>query len=103
MAKGTTSKKIITDKLVEVFEGAFLYNDGKEVRIPMIEDGEEVQIKVTLTAAKTAVTPGDDVALPGITATTNTDAAMKNVIHEPIQASEEEKANIAKALSSLGL
>lgn len=52
-ARGSQSKELITNKILEVFEGSFI-ND-KELRIPVIENGEEIQIKITLTAAKTNV------------------------------------------------
>ena len=44
MARGQKSKKVIVDKLLDVFKGSFLYNDGKEVRIPIEEDGEIVLV-----------------------------------------------------------
>ena len=53
--KGTATKAIIQKKILETFPGSFLYNDGKEIRITMQEDGADVQIKVALTAAKTPV------------------------------------------------
>ena len=43
MAKGTLSKQTIAKKIMEVFSGAFEYNGGKEIRIPMQEDGQEIQ------------------------------------------------------------
>ena len=52
MAKGQYSKQIIIEKILEEFDGAFDCGDGKELRIPMTEDGAEVQIKVALTCAK---------------------------------------------------
>lgn len=52
MAKGQASKTQITEKILNTFEGSFICNQGKEIRIPMMENGELVQIKVTLTAAK---------------------------------------------------
>ena len=52
MAKGASSKEIVKNKLLEVFEGAFIASDGKTIRIPLIEDGEALEIKVALTAAK---------------------------------------------------
>ena len=33
MAKGAQAKIQVMNKLMEVFDGAFLYNDGKEIRI----------------------------------------------------------------------
>jgi hypothetical protein len=54
MARGQESKQIITKKILETFEGSFLYNQGmyKEIRIPIQENGEIIQIKCVLTAAK---------------------------------------------------
>lgn len=49
--KGSASKEAIFNKLQEMFEGSFMA-DAKTLRIPMVEDGQVVEIKVTLTAAK---------------------------------------------------
>ena len=51
MAKGSASKEIIFAKMQEMFAGSFMA-DSKTLRIPMEEDGQVVEIKVTLTAAK---------------------------------------------------
>ena len=101
MAKGQVSKAQITNKLLEIFDGAFLYNDGKEIRIPMIEDGNEVQIKVALTCAKDNVSQGADVALPGSTDTTVVSTAT--VATTPVETTQEEKDNIKKMMAALGL
>lgn len=52
-AKGTESKEIVLNKIQELFPQAFFYD--KEFRIPFTENGEEVQIKVSLTCAKVNV------------------------------------------------
>lgn len=64
--KGTASKEFVTKQILQMFEGSFKYD--KEIRIPCYEDGQEVQIKVTLTAAKDNVAPNGDTMLPGATA-----------------------------------
>ena len=64
MARGSEAKQQIIQKLLSTFEGSFLYNGGKEVRIPVMENGELVQIKVALTAAKVNVECGADMAVP---------------------------------------
>lgn len=61
--KGSISKEIVTKKILDIFEGSFQYE--KEIRLPMQENGEEIQLKLTLTCAKTNVNPGGDVVLPG--------------------------------------
>ena len=95
MARGTEAKQIITDKILQIFEGSFIY--GKEIRVPLQENGERVEIKVTLTCAKENV--GGDSAF----------AATQGETSQPAQASvpaaptEQEKANIADLMSRLGL
>ena len=65
MARGQIAKAEIQKKILNNFEGSFLYNDGKEIRIPIQENGEDIQIKVTLTAAKENVVSGGENVLPG--------------------------------------
>lgn len=92
MAKGAIAKQEVLTKLKEVFPDAFEY--GKEFRIPMMEDGQRVEIKVALTCAKTNVGgDGDSVESVGeIPASTPTS----------IEPTEEEKQNIADLMSKLG-
>ncbi len=107
MAKGAESKQTVTNKILEVFPGSFIY--GKELRIPMMEGGAEVQIKVALTCAKDNVESGMDVAIPGATpavAKTVTPAATNIGTLQgstPVEPSAEEKKNVEDLLSTLGL
>lgn len=98
--KGTIAKKEITDKILATFEGSFLYNDGKEIRIPFVEEGNDVQIKVALTCAKDNVLPGADVALPGTTISTSVSTSTPVT---PVETSQEEKDNIKRMMEILGL
>ena len=102
--KGAESKNIITQKILETFGGSFLYNDGKEIRIPMLEGGETVQIKVTLTAAKVNVSLGDDCAIPGNYSQNIAENAIStsNIVEKTAPTAEEKK-NVADLLKSLGL
>ena len=99
--KGTILKKEITDKILATFEGSFLYNDGKEIRIPGLEDGQELQVKVALTCAKTNVSPDGENALPGENITT--EAPASNVSQISTEITQEEKDNIKKMMEVLGL
>ena len=97
-AKGAVSKEKIVSQILETFPGSFQYD--KELRIPMIEDGAEVQIKVVLTCAKVNVESGGDTAMPGDTvssvAPTSTPAAL-------VEPTAEEKARVSDLLGKLGL
>ena len=55
IARGQLAKQEVMDKILSTFEGSFI--DGKVARIPMYENGELVQIKVQLTAAKDIIDP----------------------------------------------
>ena len=103
MAKGAMAKEIIISKILETFDGAFKHD--KEIRIPLMENGEEVQIKVALTCAKTNVDRGSDVAIPGATPTSvpATPAATVTKTASVVEPTEEEKKNVEDLLVKLGL
>ena len=102
MAKGQTSKLEIQNRILNTFEGSFLYNDGKEIRIPMSEAGETVQIKVTLTCAKENVSIGDDSAIPGDFPVA-INQPVTPVSSEPIVPTIEEKKKVQDLFALLGL
>ncbi len=107
--KGAEAKQNVIQKILDTFEGAFI--DNKDIRIPMTENGEPVQIKVTLAAAKTLVEPGSDNAIPGLKVnekkgeinfgedTTST----PDLVPTAAIPTKDEKKNIATLLSKLGL
>ena len=94
-ARGAEAKQTITDKILQTFEGSFIY--GKEIRVPLQENGERVEIKVTLTCAKENV--GGDSAFAAPQGETS-QLAQASV---PAAPTEQEKANIADLMSRLGL
>ena len=107
-AKGSILKEEIMQKILESFPGSFKYD--KEIRIPGVENGENLQIKITLTCAKINVEPGGDTAMPGVvkpkatstsaSVASNVGSASSHFMNEP---TEEEKKNIAELISKLGL
>ena len=107
MAKGQKSKEAVIEKILSSFEGAFLYNGNKEIRIPRTDDGELVQIKVSLTCAKENVEPGGDTAVPGVKATkvTITEGAepVFEDVSKTIEPSQSELDAVSNLMSQLGL
>ena len=102
MARGAEAKSKIQKQILETFPGSFLYNDGKEIRIPTPEGAEIVQIKVTLTCAKENVESGADNAMPGDFPSPKMTAPTPQR-ETPVAPTEAEKANVAALLKSLGL
>lgn len=96
-ARGSNAKIEITNKIMEVFPGAFIYG-GKELRIPINENGEVVEIKVALTCAKTNV--GDE---GGPVESGSKPLDFSDTTPANIEPSAEEKQNIAELMSRLGL
>ena len=102
MARGQIAKSEIQNRILNTFEGSFLYNDGKEIRIPISEAGETVQIKVTLTCAKENVSIGDDNAIPGDFPVA-INQPVTPVSSEPIVPTGEEKKKVQDLFALLGL
>ena len=94
MARGSASKEIITNKLLSVFDGSFI--NGKEIRVPMVEDGSPIEIKITLTAAKDIVGGGASVNDTFVPVEIS---APASVSAEP---TDEEKENVATLLRNMG-
>lgn len=92
MARGSTSKEIITAKILSMFEGSFI--NGKEIRLPMMEDGSPIEIKVTLTAAKDIVGGGASI--------NDTFTPVEKSAPISAEPTEEEKENVATLLKSMG-
>ena len=106
-AKGSVAKREIFKKILRNFEGSFVYNNGKEVRIPWVEDGNEVQIKVTLTCAKENVS-ADGALIPEVqSAEEAISSSPSTEKSEPaaslIEPTQEEKENVEALLTALGL
>ena len=101
MARGQEEKLIVINKIKEVFPEAFEYD--KTIRIPI----GDVQIKVTLTAAKDNVEPGGDMAVPGVKATKVTIAEGAEPVFEDVSAtiepSQSELDAVSNLISQLGL
>ena len=102
--KGSIAKAEITNKILEVFPDSFTYNDGKEIRINTTEEGELVQIKLTLTCAKTPVSVNVDVEIPKNTeAPIPADCPFEVNNPQSFEPTEEEKENLQKLMNKLGL
>ena len=99
-ARGSESKNIITAKLLETFAGSFIYD--KNIIVPMVENGESLQIKIALTCAKTNVESGMDTAIPGAAPQSTTVATGMSNSVEVVEPTEEEKQRVVDLINKLG-
>ena len=98
--KGSILKQEIIQKILTTFPNSFLYNDGKEVRINGIEDGNPLQVKLTFTISKTPVNLDET--------QDNSDSSVNLSFEEksekiPTEPSDEEKERLERLMKSLGL
>jgi len=99
--KGAETKAKVTEIILNMFPGSFIYE--KDIRIPYKENGEDIQLKCSLTCAKVNVEPNGDIAIPGAIESNN---EMINFSEEPkpiAQVSQEEKDNVRKLMETFGL
>lgn len=96
MARGAKAKEEVIAKILETFSGSF--KNDKEIRIPIQEDGETIQIKVALTAAKVNVSPdGEDTVFMN-----NTPTTPAELVESPmIEPTAEEKKNVEEIIRNL--
>lgn len=55
MARGSVAKTLIGTAILQVFPGSFIEPDGKTIRIPTICEGQPIEVKIQMTAAKDIV------------------------------------------------
>ncbi len=105
MAKGAKAKEIIANSILNHFPGSFIYD--KEIRIPFVEDGENIQLKCVLTCAKVNVEQGGENAIPGEQSDVAIGVDLGNdidkTVNKTIPVSEEEKQNLKDLMNALGL
>ena len=105
MARGTESKSYITKKILETFKGSFIYD--KNIIIPMVENGENLQIKIALTCIKTNVsaedsTPAEFKAAPASDNELNFEDTP-TPSPATVNTTPEERANIARLVEKFNI
>lgn len=102
-AKGSIAKSDIFKKILDTFDGSFM-NGEKELRIPWVENGEKLEIKVALTAAKDILGGGDGKPQVNLTHAEPVNTSIPTSIQTvsaPSEPSEEEKERIAKLVAAM--
>ena len=103
-AKGTEAKTEIFNKIMQIYPDAFWEDQGKILRIPMSEAGSRVEIKLSLTAAKTNL-GGEDVpgAFGSMSSNKNFSIPMPAPEETSLEMTQAEKDNVARLVKELGL
>ena len=102
MAKGATAKSNVIKKLKEVFGESYIGEYDRKIFIWEQDDGEKVQIAISLTCPKN---PVETVAptLNGGFDFSGDNEVVTSAKSEPAEITQEEQDNIAELLARLGL
>lgn len=97
MARGSEAKTYVTEQIFKTFNNAFLASDGKTIRIPYTENGERIEIKVSLVAAKDCERTDEGTeSSSDVNISVNT---AEPVIAEPTEEEKEKVRSLLKALN----
>ena len=87
--KGQIAKNCVNQVLLKVFSNAFV--DGKDIRINLVEGGENIQLKVSCTMSKTPIEIGNNVESGG------------PIISETFSLTENDVLTAKELVKSLGI
>lgn len=93
MAKGAASKAKVLNVMKLIFPQMFSV-DGKEYRIPFIEDGQEIELKVALTCAKDNIGGGGG---------SDSTGPVQYITEADLKITDEEKQEILDFMKQWGL
>lgn len=101
MARGSVAKEVITKKLKEAFGADFIGEVDKKIYVQAPENGEMVQIAISMTCPKSPVAVSNaPVVKNGIM---DFEAEPALVAPKSVEVSEDERATIQDMMRRLGL
>lgn len=95
MAKGQVAKEKLFAKIMEVFPNAFWEEQNKILRVPMDDDGTDVEIKVALTCAKDIIGGGS-----GATEVASSDSPVSSTTDATPAPTKEEVQDLKNLFSN---
>ena len=106
MARGNIAKDLVEKKIIAAFGADYVGTADKKIYVQALENGEKVQIAISLTCPKVPITVDNTVQIGDYnfedsTLTTVTTSAAGGFI--PAEISDEERANVAALMARLGL
>ncbi len=104
MARGTIAKQVVIDKMKAAFGADFIGEYDKKYYVWAQENGERVQIAISLTCPKTPV----EVSSAPITGDFNFEDDAPSVVvaaggFQPAEISDDERARVKDLMRTLGL
>lgn len=104
MAKGNIAKQVVVDKIRAAFGADFIGEYDKKIYVWAKENGENIQIAISLTCPKVPV----EVAAAPVTGDFNFEDDTPSVVvaagaYQPAEITDEERARVNDLMIKLGL
>lgn len=103
MAKGAIAKQEVIKKLQSTFGTDFLGEFDKKVYVQALENGEMVQIAITLTCPKTPVAVSTAPVIKGDRMDFSDEATIIPIGNTNTEITEEERQTVAEMMARFGL
>lgn len=105
MAKGTIAKQNVQKMIQSAFGSNYIGEFDKKIYVWAEENGERVQIALSMTCPKNPVATNTIVAIVGDKMDFEAPAVVTTVAtsFEPAEITDEERANVAALMARLGL
>ena len=107
MAKGQQAKNNVAQKIREIFGADFIGEYDKKIYVWTQENGEKVQVAISLTCPKTPISVSAGTPVPnfsdGMDFENMGTTTAEPTVFVPAEITEKEKENIAELMARLGL
>ena len=105
MAKGSIAKEKVEQKIIEAFGDDFVGISDKKLYVWAEENGERIQVALTLTCPKVMIEGGSKPVVTSIADSQELNFETMDTIVEtpPVIISEDEKKNIEELMARLNL
>lgn len=91
--KGSLSKTLIATAILQVFPNSFIEPDGKTIRIPTTCEGQLIEVKIQMTAAKDVIGCGQ----------ASSETVTKQAVPQNTEMTDAEIAEVKRIIAELGL
>lgn len=106
MAKGTIAKDLVEKKIIAAFGADYVCTADKKIYVQALENGEKVQIAISLTCPKVPIIVDNTVQIGDYNFEDPTPAVVTTNAtgtFTPAEISDEERKNVADLMARLGL
>jgi hypothetical protein len=106
MARGNIAKDLVEKKIITAFGADYVGTADKKIYVQALENGEKVQIAISLTCPKVPITVDNTVQIGDYNFEDSTPTVVTTSAaggFTPAEISDEERANVAALMARLGL